>query len=97
MLRHLFPIVVGILVLGVAAGARAQSFGSVVVFGDSLSDSGNSGNLARRTWPGLPAGNSFTTNPDPVAAEIVARAFGVSGEPSFAGGPNYAWRRVRSW
>ena len=91
MLRHLFPIVVGILVLGVAAGARAQSFGSVVVFGDSLSDSGNRGNLARQTWPGLPAGSSFTTNPDPVAAEIVARAFGVSGEPSLAGGPNYAW------
>ncbi len=72
--------------LGPAVGARAQNFSDVVVFGDSLSDSGN---VSRRLR--LPTEASFTTNPDPVAAEIVARTFGASGAPSSAGGSNYAW------
>ena len=75
-----------ILVLGCAAGAGAQPFSGVVVFGDSLSDSGN---LALAL--GLPAGNSATTNPNPVAAEIVAKALGQPVLPSLAGGTNFAW------
>ena len=49
------------LALGCAGAAQAQEFSNVVVFGDSLSDSGN---IAQAQ--GLPAGFSFTTNPDPV-------------------------------
>ena len=64
---------VAILVLGCAAAAGAQPFSGVVVFGDSLSDSGNLAQVL-----GLPAGNSATTNPDPVAAEIVATAAGAA-------------------
>ena len=75
------------LALGCAGAAQAQEFSSFVVFGDSLSDSGN---IAAAT-PGLPPGNSFTTNPDPVAAEIIAAAFGLPGTNSLAGGANYAW------
>ena len=88
MLRHLrlLLLIVFILTPGFAGSASAQSFSDVVVFGDSLSDSGNAA-LAN----GLPAGNSFTTNPDPVWAEIVAEAFGASGSNSLAGGPNYAF------
>ncbi len=88
MLRHfhLLLVIVFVLTLGFAGSASAQSFSDVVVFGDSLSDSGNAA-LAN----GLPAGNSFTTNPDPVWAEIVAEAFGASGSNSLAGGPNYAF------
>ena len=56
-----------------------------MVFGDSLSDSGN---VAQAQ--GLPAGTAFTTNPDPVWAEIVLHTFGVSGTNSLAGGSNYA-------
>jgi outer membrane lipase/esterase len=74
------------LALGCAGAAQAQQFSRVVVFGDSLSDSGN---IAAAQ--GLPAGNSFTTNPDPVAAQIIAAAFGLPGGPSLAGGPNFAW------
>jgi outer membrane lipase/esterase len=74
------------LALGCAGAAQAQQFSSFVVFGDSLSDSGN---IARAQ--GLPAGNSFTTNPDPVAAEIIAAAFGLPSGPSLLGGPNFAW------
>jgi len=79
---------VGVLVaaLGMAGEAGAQRFSNVVVFGDSLSDSGNV--AAAR---GLPPGTSFTTNPDPVWAERVAEAFGAVGANSLAGGANYAW------
>ena len=74
-----------IALLACAAGARAQDYGAVVVFGDSLSDSGNAAHEL-----GLPPGTAYTTNPDPVWAEIVARALGVSGAPSAARGTNYA-------
>lgn len=74
------------LALGCAGAAQAQQFSGFVVFGDSLSDSGNIA-IAQ----GLPPGNSFTTNPDPVAAEIIAAAFGLPGGPSLAGGLNFAW------
>ena len=87
MLRHfrLLLVIVFVLTPGFAGSASAQSFTDVVVFGDSLSDSGNAGQTQ-----GLPPGTSFTTNPDPVWAEIVAEAFGASGSNSLAGGPNYA-------
>lgn len=74
------------LALACAGTAQAQQFSGFVVFGDSLSDSGN---IARAQ--GLPAGNSFTTNPDPVAAQIIAAAFGFSDAPSLLGGTNFAW------
>ena len=88
MLRHfrLPGVIAFVLALGFAGSASAQSFSDVVVFGDSLSDSGNAALAV-----GLPAGNSFTTNPDPVWAEIVAEGFGASGRNSLAGGPNYAF------
>jgi len=74
------------LALGCAGAAQAQQFSGFIVFGDSLSDSGNIA-LAQ----GLPPGNSFTTNPDPVAAEIIAAMFGLPGGPSLGGGFNFAW------
>ena len=74
------------LSLGFAGAAQAQTFSGFYVFGDSLSDSGN---IAQ--FNGLPPGNSFTTNPDPVAAEIIAARFGLSGLNSLSGGPNFAW------
>ncbi len=75
-----------VLALGCAGAAGAQPFSGVVVFGDSLGDSGN---LALAL--DLPAGLSLTTNPDPVAAEIVADALGRPVLPSLAGGTNFAW------
>lgn len=74
------------LALGCTGVAQAQEFTGFYVFGDSLSDSGN---IAQAQ--GLPAGNSFTTNPDPVAAEIIAAAFGLNARNSLAGGTNFAW------
>ncbi len=72
---HLFGVLV--FILGFTGSAWGQNFSNVVVFGDSLSDSGNVGR--------------FTTNPDPVWSEIVAETFGASGMNSLAGGPNYAF------
>ena len=90
MIHHfrLASVVVFALGLGFAASVPAQNFSSVVVFGDSLSDSGNA---AAGSGLPLPPGTSFTTNPDPVWAEIVAKTFGVSGTHSLAGGTNYAF------
>ena len=85
---RLLGVLVLILSLGFAGSALAQSFSNVVVFGDSLSDSGNA---AAASGLPLPPGTSFTTNPDPVWAEIIAGAFGASGQNSLAGGPNYAF------
>ncbi|MCY4385417.1 MAG: autotransporter domain-containing protein [Nitrospinae bacterium] len=85
---RLLGAIIFVLALGFAGSAQAQSFSNVVVFGDSLSDSGNA---AAASGLPLPPGTSFTTNPDPVWAEIVAEAFGASGAYSLAGGPNYAF------
>jgi outer membrane lipase/esterase len=74
------------LALGCAGAAQAQQFTGFIVFGDSLSDAGN---IA--AFQGLPPGNSFTTNPDPVAAEIIADYFGLPGGASLTGGTNFAW------
>ena len=86
MLRH-FRLLVGFpLVFVLAGSAWGQSFNNSFVFGASLSDVGN---VAQ--YLGLPAGSSFTTNPDPLAVEIIAQTFGAPGRHSLAGGPNYAW------
>ena len=69
--------------MALPAGAVAQSFNSVVVFGDSLSDTGNAAVLF-----GAPARSGFTTNPDPVWSRILAEHFGGenAGLHSLAGG-----------
>ena len=74
--------------LVIAPGLRAQQYSGVVVFGDSLSDSGN---VAHGLAGLVPAGNSFTTNPDPVWAEHVAGHFGYTGLHSLADGTNFAF------
>ena len=82
-------LLVGAVALALAASsAHAQRFTGVVSFGDSLSDAGNIGLIQN------PAGGpsqSFTTNPDPVMVELLARYFGVTQAPSLAGGTNFAF------
>ena len=74
------------LALGGTSAVQAQSFSDVIVFGDSLSDAGNIAVVQH-----LPPGNSFTTNPDPVYAEIVAAYFGDTLTNSLSGGTDYAY------
>ncbi len=86
MFRHVRLFGVLVFILGFTGSAWGQNFSNFVIFGDSLSDSGNDGSLRP-----LPPGSSFTTNPDPVWSEIVAETFGASGMNSLAGGSNYAF------
>lgn len=86
MFRYVRLFGVLVFILGFSGSAWGQNFSDVVVFGDSLSDSGNAGSLQP-----LPPGSSFTTNPDPVWSEIVAETLGASGMNDLAGGLNYAF------
>ena len=86
MRLHVRALLIALAVVACASGVRAQDYSAVVVFGDSLSDSGNVAALL----PLVPPGSSFTTNPDPVWAEIVAEHFDASGLPSGARGTNFA-------
>ncbi|SFP56859.1 autotransporter domain-containing protein [Sphingomonas rubra] len=73
---------------GATADAGADPVGRVVVFGDSLSDGGYYLTLDLR----LPRdAGSFTTNPDPVAPEVMAARLGLPLAPVYGqGGTNYA-------
>ena len=62
MRLHVRALLVALAIVACASGARAQDYSAVVVFGDSLSDSGN---VAQALQLGLPPGSSFTTNPGP--------------------------------
>jgi outer membrane lipase/esterase len=82
--------------------ATASIYDSLVVFGDSLSDSGNaaiavgsaaqtiSGNDYVPSKPYIVNGFSGTFSNGPVWATDVAKAFNVPLSPSFAGGTNFA-------
>jgi len=77
------------LALASISTAQAQEFSDVINFGDSLTDAGNVALVDGN--PFTPPGSSFTTNPDPVYAQIVANAFGASGINSLQGGSDYAY------
>ncbi len=86
-LRLLSGAIVAALVI--STSAQATDFSKVVVFGDSLSDSGN---ISLATAPGVQPPLRFTTNPGETAIEHVADHFGVTLQPSLLpGGTNYAW------
>ncbi|CZB11341.1 hypothetical protein FLM9_101 [Candidatus Synechococcus spongiarum] len=98
--RELRPVLRTSLLLAgwaMAGAAQAQSFDSVVVFGDSVSDPGNLARLQNQT-PGLPAdlrypeGTNFSTNPDWVWAQHLEQFYGGLGQyqPIESGGTNYA-------
>lgn len=88
----------GAMVLGNAAQARLSKLNQLFVFGDSLSDSGNSGFISTNAgslppiFPPPPyAGARFSNGP--VAAENLWRAFNPSAPPlqaSLLGGTNFA-------
>ena len=84
--RHLHGVGIFVLVCVLAGSVQAQTFNSLAAFGGSLSGSGN---LAQSR--GLPAGTSFTTDPDPAGPGIAAQAFGAQGTNSCAGETNHAW------
>ncbi len=92
--RRILPAVVLAALAGAAVpSAGAAQFSNVVVFGDSLSDSGYYRPFLAGI--GLPSSlvstlGRFTTNPGPVWAEIVGQYYGANTAPSNAGGWNFA-------
>lgn len=80
------------LAITASSVAQAQVFSEVVSFGDSLTDAGNVGTLN-----GLPPGSSFTTNTDPVYAQILSLMFGIGPQTNISpfipgsSGTNYAY------
>ena len=84
--------------LPVAANASLQELTNLYVFGDSLSDGGNSGLVSQQftggafTYPPPPYYNGQYSN-GPVAVEYLWQAYNpgsTSFTPSLAGGTNYA-------
>lgn len=84
----------------VAASAGAQGFSSFVVFGDSLSDTGNNALLIGTDPTQVVTGNTYiplrpyaygTYSDGPVWASFVGAALGLPAQPSLAGGTNYAF------
>src|SRR6185312_17075979 len=75
------------LVLGCAGVAHAGSapFDNVVVFGDSLSDTGQFFSTSLNDY------TKFTVNPGKVAVQIVANNYGFDLQPSRVGGSDYAF------
>lgn len=82
------------LALAASGAAQAQQFSNVITFGDSLSDAGQYSNPLV-FGPNAAAAGSFTTNPDPVAAQLIAGYYlGINPNASVAsslGGSNYAY------
>ena len=70
------------------AQAANQPVNRIVVFGDSLADGG----FFLTLLPTVPRdAGSFTTNPDPVAPEVLAARLGLTLTPVYGqGGTNYA-------
>lgn len=85
-LRLLSGAIVAALVFSAAAQAGTTDFNKVVVFGDSLSDNGNLSLASGATQP-----SRFTTNPGEVAVEHIADYYGITLQPSLAGGTDYAF------
>jgi outer membrane lipase/esterase len=81
--------------------AKASPYSSMVIFGDSLSDTGNDAialggstaqNITGNTYvPNAPYAPGTTFSNGPVWASDVASALGVPLLPSLAGGTNYAY------
>jgi outer membrane lipase/esterase len=94
------PLIAVAVVSLTAPSASASIYNSLVVFGDSLSDSGNNAlvigsnagqKILDNTYvPSQPYGSGVYSN-GPVWASNAAAALGVTLQPSLAGGTNYAF------
>jgi outer membrane lipase/esterase len=70
--------------LALGAGPAAAQWSNLYFFGDSLTDAGSYA-------PALPAGlGRFTTNPDPVWAQVLGSRYGFDITPANQGGTDYA-------
>ncbi|HET8725883.1 MAG TPA: SGNH/GDSL hydrolase family protein [Alphaproteobacteria bacterium] len=89
-LRHLGALAIAMMV----TLWPASSFGRIIVFGDSLSDTGNAF-IASDMLPAEPAARERFSN-GPVWVEHVAEALDLGAAPALAGGTNYAFGGART-
>lgn len=98
--RDLRPVLGASLLLAgwaMAGAAQAQSFDSVVVFGDSVSDPGNAAYIQNLQLPAnlrYPDGTNFSTNPDWVWTQHLEQFYGDVGQYD-PRGTNYAFGGAR--
>jgi outer membrane lipase/esterase len=77
-------LVASAVALACSAGTASAQFSNMYFFGDSLTDAGS-------YKPVLPPGTGrFTTNPDPVWAEVLGGRYGFTITPANQGGTDYA-------
>ena len=84
--RHLVTAIAAAMLLATTAHAAGSApFDNVVVFGDSLSDTGQFFSTSLNEY------SKFTTNPGEVAVQLVAGHYGFNLQPSRVGGSDYAY------
>jgi outer membrane lipase/esterase len=77
-------LVASAVALACSAGTASAQFSNFYFFGDSLTDAGTFA-------PSLPPGTGrFTTNPDPVWAQVLGQRYGFAITPATSGGTDYA-------
>lgn len=91
---HFLTIIGLIICLLCSAQSKASPIDNLVIFGDSLSDSGNL--FLATGYPGTPYFNGKMTN-GPNYAELLNNQLGLGTlSPSLAGGNNHAWIGARA-
>jgi outer membrane lipase/esterase len=84
--RHLVSAIAAAMLLATTAQAAGSApFDNIVVFGDSLSDTGQFFSTSLNDY------TKFTTNPGEVTVQIVAGKYGFTLQPSRVGGSDYAF------
>lgn len=94
-MRNLSRFIAGLSLFALTSIVQATSFSQLVVFGDSLSDSGNVSFLSGGAIPGSPYFNGRFSN-GPNYADVLASNLGLPLTPSLFGGTNYAYGGART-
>lgn len=95
MRRQLFAGAAAACALLAAGSASAQSYGRLVVFGDSLSDNGNLFRSTRGTEPRSPPNFNGRFSNGPVFTELLGFA-NLNGFPTVTGNTNFAFGGART-
>ncbi len=90
MLRRIVRSLLLVIFSGAFAAALPANYARAVVFGDSLSDTGNVYRMTFGLYPPSPYWNGRFSN-GPVWVETIAAHFGLRVDPSLGGGTNYAY------
>jgi outer membrane lipase/esterase len=91
-----FAAVAALATLGMAGAARATVYDSLVVFGDSLSDTGNICIASPVNCPPSPPYAAGRFSNGPIYADVLAQKLGLPLTPYLAGGTDFAFGGARA-